>query len=58
VQTKLRQASDTIDKVGVRSRAIERQLRTVERLPEATHGELPFDDGIQIEDFVEPPVLS
>ncbi len=58
VQTKLRQASDTIDKVGVRSRAIERQLRTVERLPETTHAELPFDDGIQIEDFVEPPVLS
>ena len=58
VQTKLRQASDTIDKVGVRSRAIERQLRTVEQLPESAHAELPFDDGIQIEDFVEPPVLS
>ena len=58
VQTKLRQASDTIDKVGVRSRAIERQLRTVERLPESNHAELPFDDGIQIEDFVEPTLLS
>jgi DNA recombination protein RmuC len=59
VQTKLRQASDTIDKVGVRSRAIERQLRTVESLPEASEtAALPFDDGVQIEDFIDQPILS
>ncbi len=33
VQTKLQQASKTIDDVGVRSRAIERNLRAVEALP-------------------------
>ena len=59
VQTKLRQASDTIDKVGVRSRAIERQLRTVESLPESEQtAALPFDDGVQIEDFIDQPILS
>lgn len=51
VQTKLRQASDTIDKVGVRSRAIERQLRGVEQLPAGNQESLPFDDGIQMEDL-------
>lgn len=58
VQTKLRQASETIDKVGVRSRAIERQLRGVEQLPEAQQEALPFDDGIQMEDFVEPSMIG
>ena len=61
VQTKLRQASDTIDKVGVRSRAIERQLRTVtvESLPESGQtAALPFDDGVQLNDFIDQPMLS
>jgi len=59
VQTKLRQASDTIDKVGVRSRAIERQLRGVEQLPEgSTMDALPFDDGVQMEDLVEPTLVG
>lgn len=49
VHTKLRQATDTIDQVGVRSRAIERQLRTVESLPEKLKIE---DDGIQIEELI------
>jgi len=57
VQTKLRQASETIDKVGVRSRAIERQLRGVEQLPEPSSEALPFDDGVQIEDLVEPSLV-
>lgn len=52
VQSKLRQASDTIDKVGVRSRAIERNLKSVEALPTKDEIKaLPFDDGVDIEDF-------
>lgn len=35
VQTKINQASKTIGEVGVRSRAIERNLKTVESLPES-----------------------
>lgn len=52
VQSKLRQASDTIDKVGVRSRAIERNLKSVEALPTKDEIKaLPFDDGVDMEDF-------
>jgi len=54
VQRKLTEASNTIDKVGIRTRAIERNLRDVEALPDPKqNNELPFDDGIDIEDFVE-----
>ena len=51
VQKKLGEASNTIDKLGVRTRAIDRNLRTVEALPSGDQKSLPFDDGIDIEDF-------
>lgn len=51
VQKKLSEASNTIDKVGVRTRAIERNLRTVEELPSSEQSSLPFDDGVDLEDF-------
>lgn len=52
VQTKLRQASDTIDKVGVRSRAIERNLKSVEAMPANDEMKaLPFDDAVDMKDF-------
>jgi len=53
VKKKLNEASNTIDKAGVRTRAIERNLRDVETdaLPQAKVKELPFDDGLDIEDF-------
>jgi len=51
VQTKLQQASSTIDKVGVRSRAIERNLRDVESLPPSDIKELPYDDGVDLDDL-------
>jgi len=57
VQTKLRQASKTIDDAGVRTRAIERNLRKVEELPVHTKKSY-LDDGLDLEDFqlmkVEP----
>jgi len=54
VQRKLTEASNTIDKVGIRTRAIERNLRDVEALPDPKqNNELPFDDGVDMEDFVE-----
>ncbi|MCL4159378.1 UNVERIFIED_CONTAM: hypothetical protein GTU68_040627 [Idotea baltica] len=57
VQRKLTEASNTIDKVGIRTRAIERNLRDVEALPDPKkNNELPFDDGVDMEDFVELPV--
>lgn len=40
VQKKLREADKEIDRVGVRKRAIDRRLRTVESLPESETGEL------------------
>lgn len=54
VQKKLDEASTTLDKAGVRTRAIERNLRNVESLPEGNSGmrALPFDDGVDMEDFV------
>jgi len=56
VQRKLTEASNTIDKVGIRTRAIERNLRDVEALPDPKQGnELPFDDGVDMEDFIEMP---
>ena len=53
VKKKLNEASNTIDQAGVRTRAIQRNLRDVEidALPSATTKELPFDDGLDIEDF-------
>jgi len=51
VQTKLQQASSTIGKVGVRSRAIERNLRDVESLPPSDIKELPYDDGVDLDDL-------
>jgi len=57
VQTKLRQASKTIDDAGVRTRAIERNLRKVEELPVHTKKSY-LDEGLDLEDFqlmkVEP----
>ena len=50
VQTKLQQASKTIDDAGVRTRAIERNLRKVEELPAHTE-ETYLDDGLDLEDF-------
>ena len=53
VKKKLTEATNTIDKAGVRTRAIERNLRDVETdtLPSVEVKELPFDDGLDIEDF-------
>ena len=57
VQKKLNEASTTLDKAGVRTRAIERNLRQVEALPEGreSEGGLPFDDGLDMGDFVSVP---
>ena len=54
MQKKLNEASTTLDKAGVRTRAIERNLRQVEALPEGreSEGGLPFDDGLDMGDFV------
>lgn len=46
VQKKLREADKEIDRVGVRKRAIDRKLRSVESLPESEAGEL-----LRIADF-------
>jgi len=60
VQKKLNEASTTLDKAGVRTRAIERNLRQVEALPEGKESEaaLPFDDGLDMGDFVAVPELT
>lgn len=65
VQKKLSEASNTLDKAGVRTRAIERNLRDVESLPEGNSGmrALPFDDGVDMDDFAgnmeqEPSIKS
>jgi DNA recombination protein RmuC len=55
VQKKLHQASDTIDKAKVRSRAVGRKLKDVQELPagEATALlplDAPEDDGVASED--------
>jgi len=50
VQTKLQQASKTIDEVNQRSRAIERNLRQVEELPEAEPISV-LDDGLQMSEI-------
>jgi len=48
-KTKLQQAANEIDQVGVRSRAIERQLRTVQTLPQEQTIEL-LGEAIAIEE--------
>jgi DNA recombination protein RmuC len=56
VQQKLHEASDTIDKVSVRRRAIDRRLRGVEILPEMEAGailSLPGGNGFDAEDSVD-----
>ena len=59
VQRKLTEASNTIDKVGIRTRAIERNLRDVEALPyPKKNNELPFDDGVDMQDFMELPASA
>ena len=59
-KTKLQQAANEIDQVGVRSRAIERQLRTVQTLPQEQTIELlgeaiaiEEDGGIEMKDSDE-----
>ena len=54
VQQKLHEASNTIDKVSVRRRAIDRRLRGVEILPEMEAGailSLPGGNGFDAEEF-------
>ena len=56
VQQKLHEASNTIDKVSVRRRAIDRKLRSVEILPEMEAGailSLPGANGFDAEDAAE-----
>ena len=56
VQQKLHEASNTIDKVSVRRRAIDRKLRGVEILPEMEAGailSLPGVNGLDAEDSAE-----
>ena len=56
VQQKLHEASNTIDKVSVRRRAIDRRLRGVEILPEMEAGailSLPGGNGFDSEDLAE-----
>jgi DNA recombination protein RmuC len=56
VQQKLHEASNTIDKVSVRRRAIDRKLRGVEILPEMEAGDilsLPGGNGFDVEDSVD-----
>jgi DNA recombination protein RmuC len=56
VQQKLHEASNTIDKVSVRRRAIDRRLRGVEILPEMEAGailSLPGGNGFDAEDSVD-----
>ena len=56
VQQKLHEASNTIDKVSVRRRAIDRRLRGVEILPEMEAGailNLPGGNGFDVEESAE-----
>jgi DNA recombination protein RmuC len=56
VQQKLHEASDTIEKVSVRKRAIDRKLKGVEILPELEAGEilsLPSSNGFDGDDIAE-----
>lgn len=56
VQQKLHEASNTIDKVAVQRRAIDRRLRGVEILPKMEAGailSLPGGNGIDAEDSAE-----
>jgi len=53
-KTKLQQAANDIDDVGIRSRAIERKLRTVQELPQGQTVEL-LDDAIAIEEESRVP---
>jgi DNA recombination protein RmuC len=50
VQRQLRAASNTIDKSGVRTRAMARKLRDVEQLPESESAALLGLDNLQPED--------
>jgi DNA recombination protein RmuC len=57
VQQKLHEASNTIDKVSVRRRAIDRRLRGVEMLPEMEAGAIlsvPVGSGIDADDTADP----
>ena len=57
VQQKLHEASNTIDKVSVRRRAIDRRLRGVEILPEMEAGAIlsvPVGNGIDADDAADP----
>jgi DNA recombination protein RmuC len=57
VQQKLHEASNTIDKVSVRRRAIDRRLRGVEILPEMEAGailSLPGGNGFEADDSIDP----
>ena len=52
VKKKLLEASNKIETVGTRSRAIERSLRNVESLPgQPTAPALDIDDLLKIEEF-------
>lgn len=56
VQRKLHEASNTIDKVSVRRRAIDRKLRGVEILPEMEAGailNLPGGNGLDEDDSAD-----
>jgi DNA recombination protein RmuC len=56
VQQKLHEASNTIDKVSVRRRAIDRKLRGVEILPEMEAGailSLPGGNGLDADDLAD-----
>lgn len=56
VQQKLHEASNTIDKVSVRRRAIDRKLRNVEVLPEMEATAIlsgPVGDGIDVDDTAD-----
>lgn len=59
---KLQEATNTIDQAGVRSRAIERQLRKVEQLPESqAHHRIETEisqNKIDIEDGIENILLN
>jgi DNA recombination protein RmuC len=55
-QKKLQEASNEIDRAGVRSRAIERKLRTVQELPKEQAGGLlgdVMDNTTSVEDVAE-----
>ena len=52
-QRKLHQASDTIDKVKVRSRAVGRKLRDVQELPIGEAAALLPGDAMEMEDESE-----